>query len=125
VVGPNELAWTEAGLAALAGTGLTAAERLDTLVLVSGHVRGIAQQTPTDAADESGFARALAPQLAEHAARFPEAVAAFREAGGSEGADEALEFGLDRILDGLESLVSRRTRQGADGPCLREPADDR
>lgn len=43
--GPNELGWLEAGLAALAGTGLTGTERIDTIVLLSGHVRSLVQQT--------------------------------------------------------------------------------
>jgi AcrR family transcriptional regulator len=38
-VGPNELGWMETALTALAGTGLTGSERLDTIVLLNGHVR--------------------------------------------------------------------------------------
>lgn len=43
VMGPQELGWTERALAALADTGLTGAEQLDAVVVVSGHIRTIAQ----------------------------------------------------------------------------------
>src|ERR1700677_3296318 len=43
--GPHEMAWLETALAALAGSGLTGAERLDAVVLLNGHVRSLVQVT--------------------------------------------------------------------------------
>ena len=42
-VGPNWLAWLEAGLLALSDTGLTSQEMIATVILVDGHVRNVAQ----------------------------------------------------------------------------------
>lgn len=111
VMGPNELAWTEAALVALSGTGLSGAERLDAIVLLTGHVRGIAQQAPPSEAGsegegagsaEEGIARAMAPVLAAQGVNYPETLAAFSD---DEGRDSALEFGLECILDGLERRI--------------------
>jgi AcrR family transcriptional regulator len=100
VFGPNELGWLEAGLRPLAGSTLTGAERLDTVVLLIWHVRGVL----TQGSSERDLAEAVAGVLAEHGERFPEATAAFRSAG--PGQDDALEFGLARILDGLAPYLS-------------------
>lgn len=116
-MGPNELAWLDSAVAALAGTGLTAAECFDTIALLLGHARGIAQQTasiPGQEDFESGIARELGQVMAAQAARFPHAVGAFAETlGGSAeetGRDNALGFGIDRILDGLAMYMSTRKR---------------
>jgi AcrR family transcriptional regulator len=107
VLGPNELGWTEAGLAALAGTGLTGRERLDAFVLVVGHVRSLVQQATASAAPEQELSKVLAGIIAEHGDRYPEVRAAFTETAPG-GQDNALEFGLDRILDGLAVLIAER-----------------
>lgn len=122
VMGPNELAWTETALRALSGSGLGGAERLDAIVLVAGHVRGIAQQTPPhesgpehgrdgDAGEdgdegnpEEAILRAMAPVLTQYGERYPETTAAFSS---GKGRDFALEFGLECILDGLERRIGR------------------
>lgn len=115
-MGPNELAWLDSAVGALDGTGLTAAECLDTVVLLLGHARGIAQQTATAGEDlEGGLARELGEVLSAQAQRFPHAAAAFAETmsgtAAETGRDNALVFGIDRILDGLAVLIeTRRSR---------------
>ncbi|GAB3759951.1 hypothetical protein [Microlunatus parietis] len=52
----------------------------------------------------------MAGILSRHADRYPEASAAFAAAASSGGQDAALDFGLDRILDGLASI--RGIRRG-------------
>jgi len=111
VMGPHELGWLEIALDALADSGLSEAEQLDAVALVSGHVRGMAAQEPV--ADdgpgaESGTAALMTQVLVSHAGAFPRAAAAFERSRRDGGADQALEFGLERILDGLEVLVERR-----------------
>jgi hypothetical protein len=48
----------------------------------------------------------MAEILTTEAERFPNLAAAMRTAAGGE--NQGLEFGLDRILDGLELLISAR-----------------
>ncbi|RKT84505.1 regulatory protein, tetR family [Saccharopolyspora antimicrobica] len=107
VPGPNELAWTEAAVAALGGTGLRGSERLDAVVVLVGHVRGIAQQAAATSAEsvEQQFSSALITLLREHGDRYPSVAAALTDTAGQ---DEALDFGLARILDGLTTLIATR-----------------
>ncbi|MEV7526598.1 TetR/AcrR family transcriptional regulator C-terminal domain-containing protein [Streptomyces sp. NPDC091371] len=120
VMGPRELGWMERALAALDGCGLSGAEAMDAVVLVSGHVRGIAEQERaagrTAGADGEGAGGGPDAQLAVmlgevmrvHGAEFPALGAALASVAEHGGQDQALEFGLERILDGLGLLVDRR-----------------
>lgn len=108
LMGPRETGWTEAAVAALEGTGLTGAERMDAVFLLSGHVRNTQSAAGTQpwTAD-----RRLSPLLTDlvrrDKERFPALVAATDDAG-SGGDDNGWTFGLSRILDGLEQLVAAR-----------------
>ncbi|MFD4351978.1 TetR/AcrR family transcriptional regulator [Nocardia sp. NPDC058518] len=111
--GPNEMGWTEAALAALAQTGFTGSEKLDTIVVLNGHARNLAQQVASMSGDgELRFTEQFAEMMAAAAGRYPEVLAAFTEeaaaAAGSGGPNDALRFGVDRILDGLAALVDQR-----------------
>ncbi|MFC9436852.1 TetR/AcrR family transcriptional regulator [Nocardia sp. NPDC057030] len=110
--GPNELGWTESALVALSGTGLTGPEKLDTIVLVNGHARSLAQQTHSLGEDPTTpFAEQFTEMMTEAGDRYPEVVAAFAEeaaAAESAGANDALNFGIDRVLDGLAVLIASR-----------------
>ncbi len=113
VQGPGELSWLERAVSALDGTGLSGAERMDAAVLLVGHVRVITQQAR--AAGPSGdpeaqLAAALSKVMQEHGERFPALTAAFASAAASDGQDQAWEFGLHRILDGLAALIEQRAR---------------
>ncbi|MFF4422615.1 TetR/AcrR family transcriptional regulator [Streptomyces sp. NPDC001549] len=118
VMGPRELEWMERALAALDGCGLTGAEAMDAVVLLAGHVRGIAEQERAAGAGAGSGVAGEGPdaQLAEvlgevmraHGDRFPALGAALASAAEHGGRDQALEFGLGRILDGLELLMTRR-----------------
>lgn len=114
-LGPNNVAWMEAALHAMRGTGLHEQEKLSTLLLLSGFVRSNA----TLAADlAAGAAAAPEPvtygrilsQLLD-AARFP-AVARAIASGALDDEDEDFEFdfefGLERILDGVALLIDHR-----------------
>ncbi|GAA1870013.1 TetR/AcrR family transcriptional regulator [Pseudonocardia ailaonensis] len=100
-VGPHELRWTERALAALAGTPFTGGEKLDAVAVLAGHVRAIAQQ---GAEEEIG--QAMGAVLAARAGEFPEVSAAFADPGER---NAALDFGLARILDGIDAEISRRS----------------
>jgi AcrR family transcriptional regulator len=110
--GPNELAWMENALAALAGTGLTGSERLDAVVLLNGHVRSLVQVTSAGQQLEGEIARQVGLALSAHAERYPQVLAAFSAGPGPGGRDNALDFGIDRILDGLAVLIAERRPSG-------------
>lgn len=112
-LGPNNMAWLDAGLAVLAGTGLPASARLrlvmNLTLFVIGRMRLSGEIGAADNDEEAVdmFFAALDP------ARFP-AVAAVVAEGGFEDDDidwarADFEFGLDRVLDGYADFI-RRTR---------------
>lgn len=114
VPGPHELGWFEAGLAALATTPLTGAERLDTLALLSNQVTASVRQAVVSANPEASMAAAMAPILETYSSRFPHTAAAFSEAGDSGDQDDALDYGIERILDGVAALISWRRPPATD-----------
>ncbi|GAA3233623.1 TetR/AcrR family transcriptional regulator [Dactylosporangium siamense] len=109
-IGPNELAWMEAALSVLADSGLTAAERLDTVAVLAGHARMIAQQAAVArhgaAAPEGELLDAIGAVIGRHADRFPALAATLAEP--AEGRNQAFTFGIDRILDGVGLLIAAR-----------------
>jgi AcrR family transcriptional regulator len=108
--GPHEMAWLEAALAALAGTGLTGAERLDAVVLLNGHVRSLVQVTRAGREDlEREIARQVGAAVSAHPDRYPQVLAAFADSPQPAGRDDALRFGIERILDGLAALIATRS----------------
>jgi AcrR family transcriptional regulator len=114
-VGPNELTWTEAAIALLAHTGLTATERLDTVVVLVGQVRIIAQQAHASTGSEGKILDAMADLVAVHRDRFPALARTTTEAATADGRNGAFDFGLERILDGLQSLTRHRERSASGG----------
>lgn len=116
IIGPNELGWLEQAVAALDGTGLDGGERIDAVVVILGHVRTIAQQSRTPPGPPRHHAQpqlgtVIAELLRTHADRYP-ALAAAQGATGPGSQDTALEFGLERIFDGLGVLIARRSGSG-------------
>jgi AcrR family transcriptional regulator len=108
--GPHEMAWMENALSALAGTGLTGPERLDAVALLNGHVRSLVQVTPAGQPDlEAEMARQIGVALAANPDRYPQVLAAFSESPQPAGRNNALNFGIDRILDGLAALIATRS----------------
>jgi hypothetical protein len=111
VMGPNELSWLEEAVAALSDTGLDGAEMMDCAALLVGHVRGVAQQAaaaPSGDDPEQAMDAAIVELLAGREDRFPAVLAAIRSAAERGKQGQALQFGLDRILDGIAQLVATR-----------------
>ena len=107
-LGPRELGRMECALAAPGlGTGLTGAERLDAVAVLAGHARMLAQQAAARL-DEDEMNAAMAEVLTLYGERFPQLTAAMRETAAEGGQNQAFTFGLNRILDGLETLIERR-----------------
>ncbi|GAA0298627.1 TetR/AcrR family transcriptional regulator [Streptomyces polychromogenes] len=110
-MGPREVGWLERALAALEGRGLSGAEAMDVVVLVTGHVRGVAGQER--GADGTGGVDAelgavLGAVVAERGEEYPALAVALGSIAMHGGQDQGLEFGLERIFDGVGLLVERR-----------------
>jgi AcrR family transcriptional regulator len=117
--GPNQLAWFERGLAALAGMRLEPGEKASSILLLSTFVRAQAQLVLDLTRSAARRAEtgppvdwaAVVTRVADQA-RFPE-VAAVVAAGTFEDDpddfdDDELRFGLQRILDGIDVLHRSR-----------------
>jgi AcrR family transcriptional regulator len=114
---PNQVAWMERGLHCLRGTGLTEGEKISTIILLSGYVRGestvmsavtgafLASGSPTPDEWMASYARDLAKLTDPQ--RFPalHAVLATGVMDRADGPDDEFAFGLERILDGIAALV--------------------
>ncbi|MFI6540458.1 TetR/AcrR family transcriptional regulator [Nonomuraea sp. NPDC050547] len=110
-MGPKEIAWTEVAVAALAETGLSGSEQMDAVLLLSGHVRNTRSTT---SAGTQPWTTQHQPSptlntLPAHAAdRFPALTAAIASAE-NPTPDRSRQFGLQRLLDGLDVLITQRT----------------
>jgi AcrR family transcriptional regulator len=123
VLGPNATAKYDYELRAVDGIGLTDLEMDSVITLITGFVHGAARgaveaaqaESQTGMTDEQWWA-AHAPFLSLIAdpGRFPTAARVGQAAGEAFNAayspEHAFEFGLQRVLDGIEALVSQRAR---------------
>jgi AcrR family transcriptional regulator len=116
---PNATVWLEQGLSCLRDTGLAEGQKLSVILLVSGFVRNyatmvadlsasfLASSPAQDAMANYGrlLARLTDPQ------RFPALHAAIASGAFDEPdePDNEFVFGLERILDGINTLVRART----------------
>jgi AcrR family transcriptional regulator len=113
---PHQVAWFENALACMADTGLTEARKGSVIMLLAGYVRNIAATEADIGAavvasglDMSAWMASYASMLRRLAdpERFP-ALRKFVEAGVfdvADGPDDEFIFGLDRILDGIATLI--------------------
>jgi AcrR family transcriptional regulator len=114
-IGPNELAWFEACLAALSKTGLRHHEQVAMATFVSSSVRDLARISHELRPTTFGYGEVLEQIL--HGDRFP-TLAAMLAAGSFDGSDEDggsgvepyLELGLEVLMDGIETHTRRRKR---------------
>jgi hypothetical protein len=111
-VTPNLLHWLEILLQALAGTGLNQHDALGCAVLLDGYTRSYANLVRQLAASDTapvespavyGF---LVPRL--QAGGYPMLTAMFTHHEYEDTVDDDLEFGLARILDGIQTLIDSR-----------------
>ncbi|MFI9552752.1 TetR/AcrR family transcriptional regulator [Nonomuraea endophytica] len=111
IMGPKEIGWTEVAVAALAETGLSGSEQMDAVLLLSGHVRNTRSITSAGTqpwTTQGQLSPALTALLDQAADRFPALSAAIASAG-DPTPGRSREFGLQRLLDGLEVLITQRT----------------
>lgn len=117
LMGPGETARGEFAMKAVSGIGLSPREMVDVVNLVDGYVRGVAQITAglRIATRESGidyddwWERAT-PSLERfiQQSRYPTLYGVWASGAFEVAPDEGFEFGLARLLDGVERLVAER-----------------
>jgi AcrR family transcriptional regulator len=131
--GPNQVAWMEAGLQILRGTGLDWAEKVGVLTLVSMYVLQMSllsqdlehgrkgtgiNQAETEARYRRNLVKLIDPQ------RFPEMARLFasglfeappKVAKADPMADPDFTFGLERILDGTAVTIAHRQSPSGNG----------
>jgi AcrR family transcriptional regulator len=116
LLGPNALRNLEILLTVLAGLGLTDEERLNVIVMVDSFVAGLArtqieaeQATERTGTTEEQFWAAQQPFLVDLMLRgdYPEMAALDVNVFAQFGRN-TFEFGLERVLDGIEDMVERR-----------------
>lgn len=110
---PNLLGWAEAILRALTGAGLSPTESLSCALLLDGYARRIAgarrdvRDSGTSSVEPAAVTRFLEPRLHELGYSVLAALMA-----GDQYTDEIhdadVAFGLDRILDGIDVLITQR-----------------
>jgi AcrR family transcriptional regulator len=117
--GPNQVAWLDAAVHTLRGTGLSVQENLATVLLVSSYVGSAAQLIFTLSGQGrgdvgarpmgSGWASAMERVVADQ--RFPalSSIVASRSFAEDGSQIDPFEFGLQRVLDGIETHVRRQT----------------
>jgi AcrR family transcriptional regulator len=120
---PNQVNWMEQGLRCLAGTGLTEEQKLSTILLLSNLVRGYATMeadlrasVTASGGDPDAMLRAFGAFMGGVIGpeRFP-AVHAAMASGVLDQADppgKELEYGLERMLDGVAALIDQNRGQG-------------
>lgn len=119
-LGPNVIARDERELAAIDGVGLNDVEMDSVITLVNGFVHGAARGAADASAvvaqtglTDARWWAAMAPYLDNvfDPAAFPLAsrvgAAAGEQHGGAYDFEHAFEFGLVRLLDGVEALINR------------------
>jgi AcrR family transcriptional regulator len=118
-VAPNQTAWLESGLRSLQDTGLTEAEKLSVILLLSGFVRNeatLAADIGAAASASGAIETEIMPTWGRQLRRLtdPERFPALRAALASgvfdhdDDPDDEFIFGLERILDGIDALVRAR-----------------
>ena len=116
-VTPNQVRWLEHGLSSLAPTRLSGDEKLSVLLLLNGFVRNQAMLEADLAAVDAGssamqgmagYGRVLSALI--DVERLPAIAALIGDAalGEAGSSHDDFEFGLERILDGVEVLVAQR-----------------
>lgn len=130
ILGPNALENMENTLARIRPMGLTDPELVSVIILIDGYVVGAARTRifEEEAERRTGmtdteFWEAQRPALekAMHSGRYP-VLASLSEDAFSPGFDH-FEFGLQRILDGLETCVEARRAAADGGSSARAAAD--
>jgi AcrR family transcriptional regulator len=113
IMGPNQLGWLESAVAALSGHGLVGAELLSAVLVVNGYVRSMAPfmgEQPAAPGELTGeqWGMAIFELIDTHRNQFPALTAAIADGAFGPSEHDDLDFGLQRVLDGIEIYLQRK-----------------
>jgi AcrR family transcriptional regulator len=111
LMGPNQTAALDALLRIISGTGLTNGQMMAVIGLVVGYVQGQARAARAEQNSDTSdgqFWETFAPLLDPHLDAFPTLAAVWRDEELSW--EDEFEFGLARVLDGIEAYVDKGKR---------------
>lgn len=109
-MGPNEVAYVEAALHVLSGTGLSHTEMINTVILLNGFVCGIAPMLARARANERGLIDIELIAETGQAGTYPTVAAVMRSphVRKQRGMKDSFESGLQCLLDGVAARISAR-----------------
>ncbi len=118
VMGPNELAWFDVALSALGDAGLVGSEQMGAFHVLIGHVRSQAEFRAGEAKGLSAdqWVRITMELAAKHPERYPALVSAIESGAFTQPTNGGVGFGLECILDGIESLARKRRKRKLSTP---------
>ena len=124
-IGPNELAWFEAALRALSGTGLSETDMVAVTTFLSSAVRDMARIASELEPMGPGYGHVVARIV--DGGRYP-ILTGLIQAGTFEDSDEddvrpMLDLGLHRLLDGIEAHLAEAAKASAVPKLKRKAAD--
>jgi AcrR family transcriptional regulator len=122
LMGPNQTASLDSVLSVVSGLGLSEREMVAVVSLVAGYVQGAARtsvdisrlEKDTDKTDEQWWATygELMYSYITDAGRYPTLASLSSSAWWAfDGAEAEFEFGLERVLDGIEALIQSRSER--------------
>lgn len=103
VPGPNLLRWYDAALRVLDGLGLTPQEMVAVVDGVDAYTRGVARSSAGEVSEPPP------PPPDQHGPSPYPTLARLAEAGAFGDPEATFEFGLQRLLDGVEALIASRS----------------
>jgi AcrR family transcriptional regulator len=119
-MGPNNLMWMEAALAAMDDTGLPSGEKVGVLMILSGYVMNearmeisMARAAPSTGVSYEEWGRVYGEMLAKVVAdgRFPTLARVVADGAFDDersGPEEDFAYGLNFLLDGVDALIRTR-----------------
>jgi AcrR family transcriptional regulator len=110
VMGPNELAWFDSALAALADAGLRSTELRPALLGLLGQVRSSAEfmSAGSEGLSASEWSAIMTRVLEPHHEHYPALAKALDSGEFTKPSPDGFEFGIECILRGIESFVQDR-----------------
>lgn len=123
LTGPNALAWLESALRVLDGTGLTEGEMFAAVLSIDAYVHGQARkaigedEAERPVGDSGESWRSVENVFMAERVDFSQYPMMLRAAQADAFPDPAatFEFGLERLLDGIEALIERRAAEAGGG----------